>query len=117
MAAAASALMTTAATTEAANNATYQMAIYTFNYRGVNTVQTLTSNMTTAATAAAGIDVLEVYDNNCLTSSNCNNDTDTNFPSAMSAINSIMPTPGHRRDRQHAARGAVYGQRRCRGRQ
>ena len=94
MAAAASTLMTTATTTEAANNATYQMAIYTFNTGGVNTIQTLTSNMTTAANAAAGIDVLEVYDNSCLTASNCNNDTDTNFPSAMSAINSIMPTPG-----------------------
>jgi Flp pilus assembly protein TadG len=94
MAAAASALMTTASNTEAANNATYRMAVYTFNTGGVNTAQSLTSNLTTAANAAAGIDVLEVYDNNCLTASNCNNDTDTNFPSAMSAINSIMPTPG-----------------------
>jgi Flp pilus assembly protein TadG len=94
MAAAASTLMSTAATTEAANNATYRMALYTFNTGGVNTVQTLTSNLTTAGNAAAGIDVLEVYDNSCLTSSNCNNDTDTNFPSAMSAINTIMPTPG-----------------------
>jgi Flp pilus assembly protein TadG len=94
MATAASTLMTTAASTEASNNATYRMALYTFNTGGVNTVQTLTSNLTTAGNAAAGIDVLEVYDNSCLTSSNCNNDTDTNFPSAMSAINGIMPTPG-----------------------
>jgi Flp pilus assembly protein TadG len=94
MATAASTLMSTAASTEASNNATYRMALYTFNTGGVNTVQTLTSNLTTAGTAAAGIDVLEVYDNSCLTSSNCNNDTDTNFPSAMSAINGIMPTPG-----------------------
>jgi Flp pilus assembly protein TadG len=94
MAAAASALMTTASNTEAANNATYRMSVYTFNTGGVNTIQSLTSNLTTAANAAAGIDVLEVYDNNCLTASNCNNDTDTNFPSAMSAINAIMPTPG-----------------------
>ena len=94
MAAAASALMTTAASTETANNATYRMAVYTFNYNGVTTVQSLTSSLSTAATAAAGIDVLEVYDNNCLTSSNCNNDTDTNFPSAMSGINTIMPAPG-----------------------
>ncbi len=94
MASAASTLMSTAATTEATDNATYRMAIYTFNNGGVNTIQTLTSNLSTAATAAAGIDVLEVYNNNCLTVSNCNNDTDTNFPSAMSAINTIMPTPG-----------------------
>ena len=94
MATATQALMTTASTTEAANNATYKMAIYTFNYSGTTTVQTLTSNLTTAATAAAGIDVLEVYNNNCLTSSNCNNDTDTDFDSAMSSINGIMLTPG-----------------------
>jgi Flp pilus assembly protein TadG len=94
MAAAASALMTTASNTEAANNATYRMAVYTFNYSGVTAVQALTSSLSTAATAAAGIDVLEVYDNNCLTSSNCNNDTDTNFSSAMSGINTIMPAPG-----------------------
>jgi Flp pilus assembly protein TadG len=94
MASAASALMTTASLTEAANNATYKMAVYTFNYAGTNTVQSLTSNLTTAATAASNIDVLEVYDNNCLTASNCNNDTDTNFDVAMSGINTIMPTPG-----------------------
>ena len=94
MATATQALMTTATTTQAANNATYKMAIYTFNYSGTSTVQTLTSNLNTAGTAAAGIDVLEVYNNNCLTSSNCNNDTDTDFNSAMSSINSIMPTPG-----------------------
>ncbi len=94
MATATQSLMTTASTTEAANNATYRMAIYTFNYSGTSTVQTLTSNLTTAANAAKNIDVLEVYDNNCLTSSNCNNDTDTNFSSAMSQLNGIMPSPG-----------------------
>ena len=94
MATATQSLMTTASTTQASNNATYRMAIYTFNYSGTSTVQTLTSNLNTASTAASGIDVLEVYNNNCLTSSNCNNDTDTNFDSAMSSINSTMPTPG-----------------------
>jgi Flp pilus assembly protein TadG len=94
MASATQSLMTTATTTEAANNATYKMAIYTFNYSGTSTVQTLTSNLTTASNAASGINVLEVYDNNCLTSSNCNNDTDTNFDSAMQQINTTMPTPG-----------------------
>jgi Flp pilus assembly protein TadG len=94
MAAATSALMTTATNTEAANNATYRMAIYTFNYSGINTIQTLTSSMSAAATAAAGIDVLEVYDNNCLTASNCNNDTDTDFDLAMTPMNLLMPTPG-----------------------
>jgi hypothetical protein len=94
MANATSSLMSTASTTEAANNATYGMAIYTFNSSGTSTVQPLTTNLTKAALAASSIDVLEVYDNNCLTASNCNNDTDTDFDAAMSQINGIMPNPG-----------------------
>jgi hypothetical protein len=38
--------------------------------------------------------MLEVYDNDCLTSSNCNQDTDTNFSSALQTLNTIMPAPG-----------------------
>jgi len=94
MAAATQALTSTATTVGAANHATYRMAVYTFNYSGTSTVQTLTSNMSTVASAASGIDVLEVYDNNCLTQSNCNNDTDTDFNSAMSNMDGIMPSPG-----------------------
>jgi Flp pilus assembly protein TadG len=86
-------LMTTAAATEAANGNTYKVALYTFDV-GVNTVQTLTSNLTTAKTEAAAINVLTVYDNNCLTSSNCNNDEDTNWDLALSVLNSDMPNPG-----------------------
>jgi len=86
-------LMTTAAATEAANGNTYKVALYTFDV-GVNTVQTLTSNLTTAKTEAAAIKVLEVYDNNCLTSSSCNNDEDTNWDLALSDLNSDMPNPG-----------------------
>jgi hypothetical protein len=71
----------------AQNNASYRMAIYTFNNQGTTTIQPLTSSMSTAATAAAGIDVLEVYANNWLTSTNMNNDEDTNFESAMAGIN------------------------------
>jgi hypothetical protein len=86
-------LMTTAAATEAANNNTYKVAIYTFDV-AYNTIQTLTSNLTTAKNAASNIKALEVYDNNCLTSSNCNNDEDTNWDLALSDINTIMPNPG-----------------------
>jgi Flp pilus assembly protein TadG len=86
-------LMTTAAATQAANNNTYKVAIYTFDV-AVNTIQTLTSNLTTAKNAAANIQALEVYDNNCLTSSNCNNDEDTNWDLALGDINTIMPNPG-----------------------
>jgi Flp pilus assembly protein TadG len=94
MATATQSLMSTATSTMAQNNASYRMAIYTFNNQGTTTIQPLTSSMSTAATAAAGIDVLEVYANNWLTSTNMNNDEDTNFESAMSGINGIMPAPG-----------------------
>jgi hypothetical protein len=43
---------------------------------------------------AGNIDVIEVYKNNYLTSSNNNNDEDTNFDTALTGINSIMPNPG-----------------------
>ena len=98
MVAATQALTTTATTVGTANNASYRMAVYTFNYSGTSTVKSLTSSLSAVSTAAANIDVLEVYDNNCLTSS-CtagpgNNDTDTDFNSAMSNINTTMPAPG-----------------------
>lgn len=94
MATATQSLMSEAASVEGSNSSQYQMAIYTFNGSGLNTVQALTSNLSAAQTAAAGINVLEVYDNNCLTKTNCNNDTDTNFETAMSQVNKIMPNPG-----------------------
>jgi hypothetical protein len=94
MASATQSLMTTASTDEATDNATYRMAIYTFNYSGTTTVQPLTTNLSAAQTAAGRIDVLEVYDNNWLTNTNNNSDTDTNFESAMTQINNYMPAPG-----------------------
>jgi Flp pilus assembly protein TadG len=87
-------LMDTATTTMQNFNSTYRMAIYTFNTGGINTITARTSSLSTAKSLAAGIDVLEVYKNNCLTSSNCNNDEDTDFESAMSGINTTMPNPG-----------------------
>ena len=96
-------LMSTASATEAANNATYQVAIYTFDpsgipsnntLNGLYTVQQLTSNLTTAQTSAGNINVLEVYSNNYLTSSYNNSDADTDFDSAMSQISTLMPNPG-----------------------
>jgi Flp pilus assembly protein TadG len=87
-------LMSTAAATEGSNPSQYQMAIYTFNSSGLNAIQSLTSNLSNAKTAAAGINVLEVYDNNWLTNTNQNNDMDTNFETAMSQVNTLMPNPG-----------------------
>jgi hypothetical protein len=94
LASATQSLMTTASSTEGSNTSQYQMAIYTFANSGLSTIQSLTSNMTTAKASAGNINVLEVYDNNWLTKTNENNDTDTSFESAMSAINTIMPSPG-----------------------
>jgi Flp pilus assembly protein TadG len=94
LASATQALMSTASATEGSNTSQYEMAIYTFANSGISTIQSLTSNMATAQAAAANINVLQVYDNNWLTRTNQNNDTDTNFESAMSAVNVIMPNPG-----------------------
>ncbi len=98
MATATAALMTTASQTEQANNATYQVAIYTFNGTGLNTIYAPSgkpsSNLSAAQTAAGSIDVLEVCSNNYLTCGNNNNDTDTNFETAMTAVNNLMPAPG-----------------------
>jgi Flp pilus assembly protein TadG len=80
-------LMTTAKSTGTANNAKYRAAIYTFNY-GFDTITSLTSNLTSAQSQAANIDIYEVpYQN-------WNNDAITNYTNAMSQINSIMPNPG-----------------------
>lgn len=87
-------LMSVAQTTETNNNTTYRVALYTMD-TGVNVLQALTANLTTAQSAAANIGPQEVYDNNCLTSTNCNNDEDTNYDAAMSAINTAMPNPGN----------------------
>lgn len=97
-------LMSTASTTESSNNAAYQMAIYTFDV-GLNTIQTLTSNLTTAASSAQNISVLEVCYNNVLYNNSVagcsgpstgigNNDMDSDFDQAMYKINNIMPDPG-----------------------
>ncbi len=94
LASATQALISTAQAAEGANASQYEMAIYTFNASGLNTIQMLTSNLTNARTAAANINVLQVYSNNWLTSSNNNSDTDTNFESAMSQVNTLMPLPG-----------------------
>ncbi len=101
MASATQSLMTTAAATEASNNATYQVAIYTFNGSSIpNAIyppvlgSPPSANLSAAKTAAANINVLEVCQNNDLVCGTNNNDTDTNFENAMSYINGIMPKPG-----------------------
>ena len=87
-------LMSTAQTTMTSNSAQYRVAIYTFDV-AFNTIQTLTSSMTTAATSAGNITQLEVYKNNWLTSTTNNSDADTNYDNAMTNINTTMPAPGN----------------------
>ncbi|MFZ3354523.1 MAG: TadE/TadG family type IV pilus assembly protein [Xanthobacteraceae bacterium] len=115
MATATSSLMSSATQMMTTNNAIctsgpgcYQMAIFTFNVQGTTnsqctstSIQTIyapscapSTNLSAAQTAAAAIDVLEVCSNNYLTCSNNNNDADTDFESAMKAINNVMVTPG-----------------------
>ena len=91
-------LMSTAQTTEQQQNNTYKAAIYTYDYK-VNTIFAPSglpsSDLSTAATTAANnIQVLQVYKNNWLTSSNNNDDTDTNIEGALTSVNSMMPAPG-----------------------
>ena len=62
LASATQSLMSTASSTEGSNTSQYQMAIYTFANAGLNTIQSLTSNMATAQTAAGNINVLQVYE-------------------------------------------------------
>src|SRR5215472_11739479 len=93
LASATSALMSTATSMQSGSNGSYRMAIYTFADT-VNTLQSLTSNLSTAQTAASTIDVIEVCKNNWRDCSNNNNDTDTDFGTAMTAVNSAMPDPG-----------------------
>ena len=101
MASATQSLMTTAASTEASNNATYKVAIYTFNgSSGPNAIyppvlgSQPSANLSAAQAAAANINVLEVCQNNDLVCGTSNNDTDTDFENAMSYINGVMPLPG-----------------------
>lgn len=86
-------LMSIAPSTASANNTTYRAAIYTMDY-SVSQLIGLTSNFTAAKSAAANIQPLEVYDNNCLTSSNCNQDEDSYLDNGLQTLNTAMPNPG-----------------------
>jgi Flp pilus assembly protein TadG len=90
-------LMTTASNTMLTNNATYRMAIYSFDV-AFNTIQALTTDLSAAQTAAQNIQLLTMCQNNTtLINGTCtnNSDADTNYDNAMTNINTIMPAPGH----------------------
>jgi hypothetical protein len=93
VAAAVKSMTTTAQQAMTTSTAKYRMAIYTFDYT-FNTIQTLNSDMTAVQNAASNIQLLQVYKNNCITSTNCNSDTDTNYDAGMTGVNNIMSSPG-----------------------
>lgn len=107
-------LMTTAQSISTTNRNTYGVAIYTFDYRlnssspifapsgkpgvvqtPVTPVTTTSYTVATINAAASNIQVLEVYKNNYLTSSNNNSDTDTSIAGALYSLNNLMPNPGN----------------------
>ncbi len=86
-------LMSVAQTTATENHTTYRAAIYTMDY-SFNTLQTLTSNLSAAQSAASNIQAVEVYNNNCLTKTNCNSDEDSYLDQGISSASGAMPNPG-----------------------
>ncbi len=86
-------LMSVAQTTATQNHTTYRAAIYTMDY-SFNTLQALTTNLSAAQSAASNIQAVEVYNNNCLTKTNCNSDEDSYLDQGVSSTNSAMPNPG-----------------------
>src|SRR5262249_24988960 len=86
-------LMSTAQSAETTNNPAHPMAVNAFDVP-FNTIQALTASLATAQASAGNIQLLTVYANNWLTSSNNNSDTDTNYDKAMSGVNTLMPNPG-----------------------
>lgn len=87
-------LMTTAQSTSSQNHAYYRTAIYTMDYN-FTTLQTLTSDLSAAKLSAANIASPTVYNNNCLTKTNCNNDEDSYLDQGLQSINTAMPPPGN----------------------
>jgi Flp pilus assembly protein TadG len=84
-------LMDTAAATEIFSNQ-FRMAIYTLGSSaqnaGLTTIQTLTSNLSTAKTSAGNVDLMTVpYQN-------YKDDTQTDLLSAMTSLNTAITTPG-----------------------
>jgi Flp pilus assembly protein TadG len=87
-------LMSVAQTTAIQNHTGYRAAIYTIDYN-FNTLIGITSDFSAAQTAAGTLQAATVYDNNCLTASNCNHDEDSYLDDGLSNVNTLMPAPGN----------------------
>jgi len=86
-------LMTLAPTTAAQNYTSYRVALYTIDYNFTQ-LSPLTSNFSAAKSAAGTLQAVTVYNNGCLTVSNCNSDEDSYLDMGLQQINSTMPNPG-----------------------
>ncbi len=98
MATATQSLTNTATSLAAQTNATFRMGVYTFDSgssgTAFTTVQSLTSNLSKAGTAASGVDMLEVCKGNYVSCSYYDYSTNTDFLAALTSMNNIMSTPG-----------------------
>src|SRR6201999_1996358 len=79
-------LMTYAQSAATQNNTTYRAGIYTMDYAN-NMLYPVTADLASARLAAANIQPLTVYDNNCLTVSNCNSDQDSYLDAGLQWMN------------------------------
>lgn len=79
-------LMTTAQQAETVSDQ-FRMAVYTFN-TSIQSIAGLTSNLSSASSLSANIDLMAVpYQN-------WNNDQDTNYDAVLPALNNVLPNEG-----------------------
>lgn len=89
-------LMTVASSTSSQNGATYRMSVSTFSEANTfNNIAPLTTDLASAGTKAAAVQIATYYKNSCPTASRCNNDQDSAHSYAFDQINKLMPTPGN----------------------
>jgi hypothetical protein len=87
-------LIGAAQTAEIARPNSYRFAIYGFDLK-LNTIGALTSNLNQAAASATGVDVLQLYSDGYMNWNTYMDDAGTDYDSAMSGLNTIMPNPGN----------------------
>jgi Flp pilus assembly protein TadG len=94
-------LTTVAATTSATNRAIYRMGLFDFDYMYRNIWPTtpsngyyLDTNLSNVSTHVTDAQIVTYCANNTRVCNVTDNDTSTNFTTAFSGVNAIMPTPG-----------------------
>ena len=89
-------LMSTAATTSQTYNTTYQFVLYTMDFN-TNPVGSYGSPSVLSSSQISNLSIsaLEVYNQSCVTPTNCNNDTDSYLDAGLNYVNGKMPNPGN----------------------